>query len=101
MDRAAAATAWWGTGSDALDGPGGRPPDGRSELAADVLETTLTDARAMIGGLLDQRPPEAVASLEACAAALRPSWQAATGDLAFRPMAVSLAPKGGTSREGG
>jgi hypothetical protein len=30
---------------------------GRTELAADALETTLTDARAMIGGLLDHLPP--------------------------------------------
>ena len=34
---------------------------GRSELAADALETTLTDARAMIGDLLDQLPRDAVA----------------------------------------
>jgi integral membrane sensor domain MASE1 len=33
---------------------------GRTELAADALDTTLTDARAMIGDLLDQLPPEAV-----------------------------------------
>jgi signal transduction histidine kinase len=34
---------------------------GRTELAADALETTLTDARAIIGDLLDRLPPDAVA----------------------------------------
>jgi len=34
---------------------------GRTELAADALETTLTDARSMIGELLEELPPETLA----------------------------------------